>query len=230
MIGPFHGSLLASGQLVRVEVTPHLDEEHAGSVTDARSGAPVYDGKTRNLEREYRAVVEELLELRGDDGRIAAFLRSITEPGTLADTSGYSPDISYEDKVDLLETLDVTERLEKALDLQRQRLTELQVRQQIRDDVQSGADKQQREYFLRKQMESIRKELDDIHGVFAARVAMRVTQRRLWRAFVRSRADIPHKSWMLTRRWRCPVGALRACRKSISGRVIVSTCGVLTFG
>ena len=49
------------------------------------------DGKTRNLEREYRAVVEEILELRGDDGRIAAFLRSITEPGSLADTAGYSP-------------------------------------------------------------------------------------------------------------------------------------------
>ena len=143
--GAAHSS--PSGEL-RVEVTPHPDDE------------PV-DGKTRNLEREYRAVVEELLELRGDDGRIAAFLRSISEPGTLADTSGYSPDISYEDKVDLLETLDVTERLEKALELQKQRLTELQVRQQIRDDVQSGADKQQREYFLRKQMESIRKELDE---------------------------------------------------------------------
>src|SRR5436305_7115877 len=41
------------------------------------------DGKTRNLEREYRAVVEEILELRGDDGRVSAFLRSITEPGAL---------------------------------------------------------------------------------------------------------------------------------------------------
>ena len=49
------------------------------------------DGRTRELEREYRAVVEEILELRGDDGRIAAFLRSITEPGALADTAGYSP-------------------------------------------------------------------------------------------------------------------------------------------
>ena len=49
---------------------------------------------TRELEREYRAVVEEILELRGDDGRISAFLRSITIPGALADTSGYSPDLS----------------------------------------------------------------------------------------------------------------------------------------
>ncbi|MBA2793399.1 MAG: endopeptidase La [Thermoleophilaceae bacterium] len=137
----------ASGEL-RVEVTPHPDEE------------PV-DGKTRNLEREYRAVVEEILELRGDDGRIAAFVRSITEPGALADTSGYSPDIGYADKVELLETLDVTKRLERALELQKERLAEMQVRKRIRDDVQTGAEKQQREYFLRKQMESIRKELDE---------------------------------------------------------------------
>jgi ATP-dependent Lon protease len=133
---------------LRVEVTPHPDDE------------PV-DGRTRDLEREYRAVVEELLELRGDDGRIAAFVRSITEPGVLADTSGYSPDIGYEQKVELLSTLDVTDRLELALKLQRERLAELQIRQRIREDVQSGADKQQREYFLRKQMESIRKELGE---------------------------------------------------------------------
>jgi ATP-dependent Lon protease len=137
----------ATGAL-RVEVTAHPDD------------IPV-DGRTRNLEREYRAVVEEILELRGDDGRIAAFVRSITEPGALADTSGYSPDLSYEQKVELLETLDVSERLELALRFQRERLTELQVRRRIRDDVQSGAEKQQREYFLRKQMESIRKELGE---------------------------------------------------------------------
>ncbi len=119
------------------------------------------DGKTRNLEREYRAVVEEILELRGDEGRVSAFLRSITEPGTLADTSGYSPDLNYEQKVHLLQTLDVTERLETALGYQRERLAELQVRKRIREDVESGAERQQRDYFLRKQMDSIRKELNE---------------------------------------------------------------------
>src|ERR1022692_1001840 len=119
------------------------------------------DGTTRNLEREYRAVVEEILELRGDDGRISAFLRSISEPGPLADTSGYSPDLGYEQKLKLLKTVNVTERLELALGYQRERLAELQVRKRIRDDVESGAEKQQREYFLRKQMESIRKELNE---------------------------------------------------------------------
>src|SRR3989440_792820 len=137
----------SDGEL-RVEVDPHPDD------------VPV-DGRTRNLEGEYRAVVEEILELRGDDGRIAAFVRSITEPGSLADTSGYSPDLSYEQKVRLLQTLDVSERLELALGYQRERLAELQVRKRIRDDVESGAEKQQRDYFLRKQMESIRKELGE---------------------------------------------------------------------
>ncbi|HEY8467247.1 MAG TPA: endopeptidase La, partial [Solirubrobacterales bacterium] len=127
---------------------------------------PIHDGvptdeHTRELEREYRAVVEEILDLRGDDGRVAAFLRTIDEPGALADTTGYSPDISLADKRRLLETIDVTRRLELALELQRERLAELQVRQRIRDDVESGAQKQQREYFLRKQLESIRKELGE---------------------------------------------------------------------
>jgi ATP-dependent Lon protease len=117
--------------------------------------------RTRELEREYRAVVEEILELRGDDGRVSAFVRSITEPGALADTSGYAPDLTFEQKVELLQTVDVVERLELALRFQRDRLAELQVRRRIRDDVESGAQKQQRDYFLRKQMDSIRKELGD---------------------------------------------------------------------
>jgi ATP-dependent Lon protease len=133
---------------LRVEATPHPDDHPK-------------DERTRTLEREYRAVIEEILDLRGADGRIRAFLRSIAEPGALADTSGYSPDLAYEQKRELLETLDVTERLEKAVAMQRERLAELQIRRRIRDDVQSGAEAQQREYLLRKQMESIRKELGE---------------------------------------------------------------------
>ena len=102
----------------------------------------VVDARLRALEREYRAVVEEILELRGDDGRISSFVRSITDPGALADTAGYAPDLSFEQKVELLETLDVTERLDLALRFQRERLAELEVRKRIRDDVESGAQKQ----------------------------------------------------------------------------------------
>ncbi|HEY3970820.1 MAG TPA: endopeptidase La [Solirubrobacteraceae bacterium] len=148
-----HRALIGAAQTgpegeLRVEVDERPDD------------VPV-DKRTRELEREYRAVVEEILELRGDDGRIAAFLRAIGDPGPLADSAGYSPNLTYEQKVELLRTLGVTDRLELAVKLQRDSLAELQVRKRIREDVQEGADKQQREYFLRKQMESIRKELDE---------------------------------------------------------------------
>jgi ATP-dependent Lon protease len=131
-----------------VEVEEHPDETPPPS-------------KTRELEREYRAVVEEILELRGDDGRVSAFVRAIGEPGALADTSGYAPDLTFEQKVELLETVDVIERLQLALRLQRERLAELQVRKRIRDDVEDDTQRQQREYVLRKQMDSIRKELGE---------------------------------------------------------------------
>src|SRR5450432_3706830 len=90
---------------------------------DERPDEVPVDGRTRDLEREYRATVEE--------------------------------------KVELLRTLNVTDRLELAIKLQRESLAELQVRKRIREDVQEGAEKQQREYFLRKQMDSIRKELGE---------------------------------------------------------------------
>jgi ATP-dependent Lon protease len=149
--------------VLRVEVEPVHDGEPA-------------DERTRELEREYRAVVEEILELRGDDGRVAAFLRSVTAPGALADTAGYSPDLTFADKVRLLETVDVTSRLELAVELQRERLTELQVRQRIRDDVEQGAQKQQREYFLRKQLESIRKELGEDEGSIIEEYAQKIEE------------------------------------------------------
>ncbi len=120
--------------------------------------------QTRELEREYRAVVEEILEIREADERISQFLRSITEAGALADTCAYAPDISFAQRVELLEKVDIVERLEFAIALQRERLAELQVRQRIRNDVDSGAQKQQREWFLRRQMESIRKELGEDEG------------------------------------------------------------------
>jgi ATP-dependent Lon protease len=134
--------------VLRVDFESRPDHAPAGSAT-------------RELEREYRAVVDEILELRGDDGRIRAFVRSITDAGALADTAGYSPDLNFTQKLQLLETFDVVERLKLSLQFQRERLAELQVRKRIRDDVEDGAQKQQREYFLRRQMDAIRKELGE---------------------------------------------------------------------
>jgi len=146
-------------------------EPHADIVKD--------DEKIRELERTYRAVVEEILELRGADDRIRAFLRSISTPGGLADTSGYSPDLSYEQKRELLETLPVEDRLARALEMQRERFAELQVRKRIRDDVSEGAEAQQREYFLRKQMESIRKELGEDEGSVSDEYRTKISEAEL---------------------------------------------------
>jgi ATP-dependent Lon protease len=148
---------------LRVEVAEHPDD------------IPV-DGRTRVAEREYRAVVEEILELRGADERVSAFLRAIVEPGALADTIGYAPDVPFEQKVEVLETLDVTDRLELAVKIQRERLTELQLRKKIREDVQSGAEAQQREYFLRKQMESIQRELGEDSGSVAEEYRRKIAE------------------------------------------------------
>jgi ATP-dependent Lon protease len=133
---------------LRVEVEPRPD------VAPPR-------GPTEMLEREYRAVVEEILELRSADDRIRAFVRAITEPGALADTSGYAPDLTFEQKKTLLATLDVPERLGLALRYQRDRLAELLLRKRIREEVESGAQKQQHEHLLRRQMDAIRKELGE---------------------------------------------------------------------
>jgi len=143
---------------------------------------------TRELEREYRAVVDEILELRGDDGRIRAFVRSIIEPGALADTAGYSPDLTFAQKRQLLETLDVVDRLKLAIAFQRERMAELQVRKRIKDDVDDGAQKQQREYFLRRQMDAIRKELGENDGSVADEYRKKIAEANMPEA-VRQHAE-----------------------------------------
>ena len=148
---------------LRVEVEEHVDEDPPRV-------------QTVELEREYRAVVEEILDLREADPRIREFVRAITNTGALADTSAYAPDISFADKVELLEAVDVVERLKLSLRLQRERLAELQVRRRIREDVESGAQKQQREYILRRQLESIRKELGDDDGSAAEDYRSRIAE------------------------------------------------------
>ena len=115
------------------------------------------------LAREYRAVVESIVEARGVP-EVADFLRGLSDPGQVADTAGYSPDLSIERKVEVLETLDVEQRLEKVLDWAKEILAELDLKDKIRSDVRDGLEKNQREYILRQQMDAIRKELGDESG------------------------------------------------------------------
>ena len=125
------------------------------------------------LAREYRAVVEEVAELRGERVRVAHFLAGIGHPGRLADTAGYAPEIPLERKLAILETPDVVARLRLAIEAQRERLADAGLRQRIREDVSEGLDKTQREMLLRRQLAAIRKELgddDDAGDDWAARI------------------------------------------------------------
>jgi ATP-dependent Lon protease len=124
--------------------------------------------RTRELAREYRAVLGEILERRRARG-VAAAVAEITEPGTLADTALYSPDLSVERKVEVLETLDVTARLDKVLGWAKETLAELAVREDVHKRTTEQLDKTQREAILRQQLAAIRAELgeDDEGDVIA---------------------------------------------------------------
>jgi ATP-dependent Lon protease len=124
----------------------------------AEAGEPT--ARARELAREYRVVVEAILEHRGA-GRLSELFQNVDDPSALADTAGYWPDLSIERKVELLETLDVEARLAKALGWARDLLGELELKERIRSDVAEGMEKTQREFLLRQQLAAIRKELGE---------------------------------------------------------------------
>jgi ATP-dependent Lon protease len=128
---------------------------------DARPDPDASTPRARELAREYRATLEAIVEARGVP-QVGEFLRGITDPGQMADTSGYSPDLSFEQKVEVLETLDVEQRLEKVLGWAKEVLAEIELKDKIRTDVREGMEKTQREYLLRQQMDAIRKELGEV--------------------------------------------------------------------
>ncbi|MBW3590450.1 MAG: endopeptidase La [Actinobacteria bacterium] len=131
-----------------------------------------YDEHVHQLAKEYRAVVENILEMRGERG-VARFLRGIHNPGHMADTAGYAPYLSFEQKLEILESVDVAERLEKLLEWSRETLADFSLKDKIRSDVAEGMEKTQRDFLLRQQMDAIRKELgeegDDVVAEYRAR-------------------------------------------------------------
>jgi ATP-dependent Lon protease len=135
----------------------------AEPVAGGSDGAESPSDDVRALAREYRAVVEQILDRRGARG-IAQSLRGIREPGALADASLYSPDLSIAQKVEILETIDVEARLRKVLAWAKETLDDLTVREEVESKVAEGLTKQQREAVLRRQLEEIRSELGESGG------------------------------------------------------------------
>ena len=116
--------------------------------------------RAETLAREYRATIESIVEARGVPA-VAEFLRGLSDPGQIADIAGYSPDLSFERKVEVLETIDVERRLELVLEWAKDTLAEVQVKEKIRDEVSDSLEQRQREAILREQMAAIRKELGE---------------------------------------------------------------------
>jgi ATP-dependent Lon protease len=140
----------------------------AGVVTD-RSGLwvqaePVPDARPsvrlEELGRELRVVLEEVAEVRRSR-RLPEILRTVTDPGALADAATSWADASTDHKLTILEATELGVRVQLVLDWSKQLLAELQVTERIRHDVTEGMEKQQRDFLLRQQLAAIRKELGE---------------------------------------------------------------------
>ncbi|WP_405731279.1 endopeptidase La [Streptomyces sp. NBC_00028] len=120
-------------------------------------------GHVTELVKEYKALATAWLRKRGA-WQVVDRVQAIDDVSTLADNSGYSPFLTTEQKVELLETADPVARLKLATQQLRDHLAEQDVAETIAKDVQEGVDKQQREFLLRRQLEAVRKELRELNG------------------------------------------------------------------
>ena len=127
------------------------------------------------LAREYKALIENLLELR-DQSEVFQMVRNIDRPAQLSDLAGYSPDLSLEKKVEILETLDVEQRLKKLIAWTRDTLADASLKNKIRSDVAEGMEKRQREFLLRQQMDAIKRELGEGDSDVAADYRKRIEE------------------------------------------------------
>ena len=119
-----------------------------------------YPAVIDDMVTEYRAVVSEIMEQRGIGGAASRIL-GIDDPGQLADLAVYSPDLSLDQKIEVLETTDVEDRLQLVLGWMNEILADMHLRRKVREDATERIDKTQREFLLRQQMESIRSELGE---------------------------------------------------------------------
>ena len=137
-------------------------------------------------DRFFEARAEYMTEMPGDQAAIQALLRTVAdeferyakikknipeealaavsetrEPAKLADLVAGHLGIDVAQKQDLLETLSVSERLEKVYGLMQGEMSVLQVEKKIKTRVKSQMERTQREYYLNEQMKAIQKELGD---------------------------------------------------------------------
>ncbi|MGW7686443.1 endopeptidase La [Kribbella sp. NPDC054772] len=123
----------------------------------------ITDERSAELGREYKSLTTSVLERRGA-WQVIDSVKQVNDPAELSDLAGYASYLSDEQKSELLENANVSERLEKLIGWVKDHLAELEVSETIQKDVQEGMEKQQREFLLRQQMAAIRKELAELDG------------------------------------------------------------------
>jgi ATP-dependent Lon protease len=116
--------------------------------------------EVKALAAEYKKLLLAMLQRR-EAWQIVDYVNSLTDPSALADTSGYASYLTDVQKRQLLETVDVAERLRVLIDWTSGHLAEVEVNDKIAEDVREGMEKTQKEFLLRQQLAAIRKELGE---------------------------------------------------------------------
>ena len=130
-----------------------------GTVIDETGHGPRAD----ELAKEYKSLVIATLQNRGA-WQVVDAIQQLTDPSAIADRSGYAAYLSAAQKLQILETADLVDRLELIIAWTKEHMAELNVAESIRKDVADGMEKQQKEFLLRQQLAAVRKELADLSG------------------------------------------------------------------
>ena len=110
-----------------------------------------------------REQAQRIIELSPHIPSEASFLvKSIDNPAILSDIVASNLSVSVDEKQELLETLEVQDRMKKVVDLLNKEIQVLELSNKIQTEVKGEMDKAQREYFLREQMKAIQKELGEV--------------------------------------------------------------------
>ncbi len=121
------------------------------------------DAMYLNLKNLYKKAVEMAPYLSSELAQIAS---KVENPGNLSDLIASTINISVSEKQEILETIDLKERLKKVTILLNREVETLELSSRIQTHVKEGIDKTQREYYLREQLKAIQKELGESEDKF----------------------------------------------------------------
>ncbi len=129
------------------------------------STPPTEDVEAEALAMSLRDVAKQVIQLMPELPREAgSLIDSIQAPGALADLVAANLDAPVDEKAQLIETVEVKERIRKVLRLLTRQLEILKMRERINSQIKEEMGKNQREYVLRQQLKAIKEELGEDDG------------------------------------------------------------------